>query len=146
VRKYPLSLLTSILTSQWRRVGYLDREPEVICRCPRAALLRATDPLLLCGYVRGLVPRGLFYFGDPVHGGRNTHRLPTIRGRAVTLRRQCRQALPSCRRACLHLSLRLATAFCPQATTLPLSSSLNPKPRAEATMLPRNDLMFATLI
>jgi hypothetical protein len=138
MRKYRLSLLTSILTSQWRREEHLHREPEVICRCPRAALLRATDPLLLCRYVRGLVPRGLFYFGDPLRSGRNTQRLPTIRSPAVTLRRQCRQAL--------HLSLRLATAFCPQAKTLPLSSSLNSKPRAEATMLPRNDLMFPTLI
>jgi hypothetical protein len=146
MRKCPLSLLTSILTSQWQRLGHLHRKPEVLCRCPRAALLRALDPFVLCGYVRGLVPRGLLYFGDSMRSGRKTHRLLTIRGPAVTLRRQCRQALPSSRRACVHLSLRLATAFCPQAKTLPLSSSLNSKPRAEATMLPRNDLTFATLI
>jgi hypothetical protein len=114
MRKYPLSLLTSILTSQWRRVGHLHRKPELLCRCPRAALLRATDPLLLCGCVRGQVPRGLFYFGDPLRSGRNTRRLPTIWGAAITLRRQRRQALPSSRRACQHISLRLATAFCPR--------------------------------
>jgi hypothetical protein len=125
MRKYPLSLLTSILTSQWQRLVHLHRKPEVLCRCPRAVLLRVMDPFVLCGYVRGLVPGGPSILEIQMRSRRKTHRLPTIRGPAETLRRQCRQALPSSRRACLHLSLRLATAFCPQAKTLPLSSSLN---------------------
>jgi hypothetical protein len=54
---------------------------EVLCLCPRAALLlRATGPLLLCGCARGLIPRGLLYFGDPLRSERNSRRRHTIRG------------------------------------------------------------------
>jgi hypothetical protein len=128
MRKYPQDICTENLK---------------LSAAVRARRSFATDPLLLCGYVRGLVPRGLFCFG--VHSAADAICIVSpLSGPAVTLRRQCRQALPSIRRACLHLALRLATAFCPQAKTLPLSSSLNSKPRAEATMLPRNDLTFAT--